>query len=253
MKRLYLAVLMMALFGSTAAGFWVTSVRTETFYANKDSYGWQFPPKANNGGSNNFQVESYNEKPGNMRGWEAFNISSIPYDAWVVAAKLRLRVWHKTTADSERKTGDTTGRIYGVYRLLQDWGEYNISWAYQPNFTDVHHSESPVPPGQGAWNSTEPAVWMEWDITDIVKDWRSGIPNDGVVVKDLHEDSPIVYSTQFFTHDDVPNQSYFPRLIVTYASPRAVESLVALFVALAIIITGIWWIRIKRSHKPTEQ
>ena len=253
MKRLHLAVLIIALFGSTAAGFWVTSVTTVTIYPTKDSYGWQFPSRANNGGSNNFQVESYNEKPGNMRGWVAFNISAIPPNAWLITAKLHLRVWHKTTADAEHNTGDTTGRIYGVYRLLQDWGEYNISWAYQPNFTDVHHSESPVPPGQGAWNRTEPALWMEWDTTDIVNDWRSGIPNYGVVVKDLNENSPIVYSTQFFTHDNVPNQSYFPRLIVTYTSPQAVESLVVLLVAETIIILGVWWTRVKRSHKPTAK
>ena len=252
MKRLHLAVLIIALFGSTAAGFWVTSVTTVTIYPSKESYGWQFPSEANNGGSNNFQVESYNEKPGNMRGWVAFNISTIPPTAWIVTAKLDLRVWHKTTTDPERKTGDTTGRIYGVYRLLQDWGQYNISWANQPDFTEVHHSETPVPAGQGAWNSTEPALWMEWDISDIVKDWRSGIPNDGVVVKDLHEDSPIVYSTQFFTHKNVPNQGYFPRLIATYINPQAVESLVTLLVVEAIIITGVWWIKIRRSSNRKE-
>jgi len=94
---------------------------------------------------------------------------------------------------------------------------------------------------------------MEWDTTDIVNDWRSGIPNYGVVVKDLNENSPIVYSTQFFTHDNVPNQSYFPRLIVTYTSPQAVESLVVLLVAETIIILGVWWTRVKRSHKPTAK
>lgn len=244
LKRLYSAVLIVALFGSTAAGFWVTSVRTVTFYPSMDSYGWQYPPKANNGGSNNFQVMSDIQKPGNMRGWVAFNISTLPPDLWIVNAKLRLRVWHKTTADPARRVGDSTGRIYGVYRLLQPWREYDISWANQPNFTETKHAEMAVPTGQGGWDG--PLLWMEWDITGIVKDWRSGIPNDGVVVKETQENSPTAYSTQFFTHDDVPNEGYYPRLVVTYVSPQAVEALVAMFVAEGLIITGVWWIRIKR-------
>jgi len=60
---------------------------------------------------------------------------------------------------------------------------------------------------------------MNWDITDIMRDWQSGVRNYGLVVKDTQEYAPNLYTTQFFTHDQVPSKNYYPRLIVTYVLP----------------------------------
>jgi hypothetical protein len=193
----------------------MTSVNTTTIYPDKHSYSWQSVPLANNGHSDNFEITSYNKPPYNMRGWIEFNVSSIPSQAWVISAELRLRLWSK--GDPTLGTQDSTGRIYGVYRLIQPWNQTGVNWVNQPNFTNEHHAISPVPPGQGGWYG--PLLYMNWDITDIMRDWQSDVSNDGLVVKDTQEYATGLYTTQFFTYDQVPSANYFPRLVVTYVLP----------------------------------
>jgi hypothetical protein len=213
MRRNLLAILIIAI--SAAGIFWVTSVKTTALYPEKHNYSWQSFPKANNGFSNNFEIASYDKPPYNMRGWIAFNITSIPRSAWIISANLQLRLW--TKGGPSVGTADATGRIYGVYRLTQPWIQTRINWENQPNFTDEHHAIAAVPPGQGGWDG--PLLWMTWDITEIMKDWRSGANNYGLVVKDTQEYANKFYTTQFFTNDQVPNEDYYPRLVVTYVSP----------------------------------
>ena len=246
MKRVQMIILIISLYGLTGAAFWVASVRSVKFFPYIDSYAWQSVPDANNGGSNNFEITSSINGPKNMRGWMAFNISVIPPDSWIINAELRLRIWHKTTNDPSQGTLDSTGRTYGVYRVTQSWQEYNISWTNQPAYTETHYSTAPVPPGQGGWN--RPLFWMEWDLTYIVKDWHSGAKNYGISVRETQEDSPVLISTQFFTHD-TPNQSYYPRLIVTYVRPLSVVLFVAVLAAETIFMTTLWRKKLSHSDK----
>jgi hypothetical protein len=223
----------------TAGAFYSAAVTTVTLYPSKDSYAWESVPNANNGKSDNFEITSYQSH--NMRGWIEFNTSRIPSDAWIISAKLRLRLWQKTT--NNPPYGDSTGRIYGVYRVTESWGEMTVTWAHQPEYTDLHDSTSAIPAEQGGWFG--PIVWMDWGITGIVTDWQQGIPNYGLVVRDAQENATELYSTQFFTHDQVPNEGYFPRLIVTYTHPVYVyffAILIAIETALLVI-----WIRKQRK------
>jgi hypothetical protein len=222
----------------TVVGFWVTSVVTLSVYANADTYAWQSVPDANNGYSDNFEITSANVNPKNMRGWVAFDLQELPSNAWMLNAQLQLRVWSKSENDPSKGFGDSTGRIYGVYRITQSWRENNLTWTNQPNYTDEHHAIAAVPPGHTDWN--EPPIYMNWDVTSIVHDWQSGIPNYGFLVRDTQENSPILYSTQFFTHNQVPNESYYPKLIVMYAP---FESMLAFLLILAVeggVIIVVW-------------
>jgi len=244
-KHSTMLILVLILYGSTFAAFWTTSVRTLSLHPTTDSYAWQSVPEANNGGSDNFEITSYNKPPFNMRGWITFDTSQVPADAWIVGATFRLRVWHKTLEDPKMGTGDTTGRVYGVYRLTRPWAERQVNWANQPNYTELHHATAPVPPGQGGWYG--PLLWMDWDVKDIVKEWQSGVPNYGLMVRDMQEYAPVLYSTQFFTHDQVPDEGYYPRLLVTYVTPQAVELLLGLAVAEGLFIIGLWRLKGNRS------
>jgi hypothetical protein len=242
MKRSLLLILIVAVYAATAGIFWLTSVKTIIIYPDKDSYSWQSVPKANNGLSNNFEIASYNKPPYNMRGWIEFNINSIPSDAWVISAKVRLRVWY---------IGNTTGRMYGVYRLTQPWAENVVNWANQPNYTEAHHAEALVPPVvtgwvNGAWDG--PPLWMEWDLTGIMSDWRSSVNNYGLVVRDTQEYASAFYTTQFFTHDQVPNESYYPRLVVTCVFPRNVAILGGVIVAEGFLIIALHRMKNGRSN-----
>jgi hypothetical protein len=241
MKRSLLLLFILAV--STAGIFWMTSVKTTTIYPDKDSYSWQSVPKANNGHSDNFEITSYNKPPYNMRGWIEFDVSSIPLEAWVVSAEFRLRLWSK--GDPTLGTGDSTGRIYGVYRLKQPWNETDVNWVNQPNFTEEHHATAPVPPGQGGWYG--PLLWMNWDITDMMRDWQSGVSNYGLVVKDTQEYATIFYTTQFFTHDQVPSENYYPRLVVTYVLPLNLAIFGGVLIAEGFFIIVITRMRTSRS------
>ena len=244
MKRSLLLILILVV--STAGVFWMTSVKTITIFPDKHSYSWQSVPLANNGHSDNFEIASYDKPPYNMRGWIEFDVSSIPTAAWVVSAELRLRLWSK--GDPTLGTEDSTGRIYGVYRLKQPWNQTGINWANQPNFTELHHAIAAVPPGQGGWYG--PLLWMNWDITDIVRDWHSGVSNYGLVVKDTQEYATGLYTTQFFTYDQVPSVNYYPRLIVTYVLPMDLAIFGGVLIAegfLIIVITRMRSSKIESS------
>jgi hypothetical protein len=238
MNRRNFVAIAVVVYAVTIAGFLMSSVETAVIYADKDSYSWQSVPLANNGFSDNFEISSYDKPPYNMRGWVEFNISSIPSDVWIIRATLRLRVWHKTTPDPTQNMGDSTGRTYGAYRLLEPWGERTINWANQPNYTDADSATSAVPQGQGGWYG--PFLWMDWDITGIMNVWRSNSSNYGLLIRDTQENSTTFYSTQFFTKDQVPNATYYPRLLVTYISPIAVAALSAVLIGEGFLTLAVW-------------
>ena len=249
MKRSAVLVLLLVL--ATAGAFWLTSVVTLTLYPTKDSYSWESVPLSNNGNSDNFGIMSANVNPLNMRGWIEFNISGVPSNAWIITAQFRLRMWSKSPNDPSMGFGDSTGRIYGVYRLAQPWGEENVTWANQPNYTEDHYASAAVPSGQTNWAG--PPLYMSWDLTPTVRDWQSGIPNYGLVVRDTHESSPILYATQFFTHNKVPDQSYYPRLTVTYIMPQSLVVLGGVLLVEALAITVAWWRHHPRPTNPNEK
>jgi hypothetical protein len=86
---------------------------------------------------------------------------------------------------------------------------------------------------------------MNWDITDMVKDWQSGAPNYGVVVKDTQENASLLYSTQFFTIHQTPNRTYYPRLIVTYLYSEGVYGTIIMI----IVETGLISTLLLRASK----
>ena len=252
--RRVIAILLIALiYGGTFGTVWITSIQTLTLYPIAQSYSWEIVPLANNGGSDNFEIMSWHNGH-NMRGWIQFDLSSIPQQVWITSAILSLRLWQKTTPQTQlsdqlgnqSELGDPTGRTYGVYALSSPWTDEGINWANQPNWTEYHHAESPVPQGQGGWNG--PLIYMNWDLTEMVKDWRSGVPNYGVVVKDTQENASLLYSTQFFTIHQTPNRSYFPRLIITYLYPQEVYASTIIFLIETALI-AIFLSRARRTHR----
>ena len=230
-----IAILIALLYLATVGIIWATLIHTVSIFPFAQSYSWEIVPLANNGGSDNFEITSWHSGH-NMRGWIQFNVSSIPQGAWIISATLRLRLWVKTTNGSQ--LGDPTGRLYGVYALTSPWQDEGIKWANQPAWTDQDSATSPVPPGQGGWYG--PFLYMNWDLTSMVKDWRSGMmPNYGAVVKDTQENASLLYSTQFFTIHQTPNQTYYPRLIVKYLIPDEVYGTIILVIAETLLVITI--------------
>jgi hypothetical protein len=220
-------LLIVVVYGATLGIFWTTFVQSITLTPIAQSYSWQIVPLANNGGSDNFEIMSWHNGH-NMRGWLAFNLSSIPQRVWIMSATLNLRLWVKTSSN-ESELGDPTGRLYGVYALTGPWTNWGVNWSNQPSWTDQDSATAPVPSGQGGWYG--PIIWMQWDLTSMVKDWYGGaLPNYGMIVKDTQENASLLYSTQFFTIHQVPNQTYYPKLVITYLLPEQVYGLICVLV-----------------------
>jgi hypothetical protein len=90
---------------------------------------------------------------------------------------------------------------------------------------------------------------MKWDLTGMVKDWRSSmLPNYGFVVKDTQENASLLYSTQFFTIHQVPDQSYYPRLVIAYIYPEELYGLIAVMIAETALI-GALLFKARRTSK----
>jgi len=243
LRSLTTVLLIVVIYGATFGIFWVSAVQTITLNPIAQSYSWEIVPLANNGGSNNFEITSWHSGH-NMRGWIAFNQSSISQNVWIMSATLNLRLWVKTSSN-QSQLGDPTGRLYGVYALTGPWTDEGINWANQPNWTEQDSAISPVPSGQGGWYG--PIIWMQWDLTAMVKDWQSGaLANDGFVVKDTQENATLLYSTQFFTIHQVPDSSYYPRLVITYLIPEGVYAAIVLIIA-ETAITSVLVIKRRRA------
>jgi hypothetical protein len=91
-------------------------------------------------------------------------------------------------------------------------------------------------------------MWMSWDITDIMRDWQSGVSNYGLVVKDTQEYATSFYTTQFFTYDQVPSENYYPRLVVTYVLPLNLAIFTGVLIAEGFSTLVITRMRISRSE-----
>jgi hypothetical protein len=228
--------MLLGLLALLTAAWALVFVRFENMPSLYDAYAWQSVPEANNGGSNNFQIMSYDRPPYNMRGYIQFNTSTIPQGSLILSATMRLRVWSKSEPDASKNVGDPTGRQYGAFPMMASWEEYGINWSNQPTYDENQHAVSSVPAGQGGWGDGRPELWMDWDIRQIVTEWVNDKSNYGLLIRDLNEDSNVLYSTQFFTHDQVPGPEYYPRLVVVYVEPFGVAFFVLLVLVWTLVI-----------------
>lgn len=248
-RRLFILLGLLALV-TTA---WVlVFVRFENMPLLYDAYAWQSVPEANNGGSNNFQVMSFDHPPYNMRGYIQFNTSRIPQGSLVLSATMRLRVWWKAEPDPSKNVGDATGRQYGAFPMLASWEEYRINWSNQPMYDENLYAVSGVPAGQGGWGEGRPELWMDWNISPIVTEWVNGKPNYGLLIRDLNENSTMLYSTQFFTHDQVPGPAYFPRLLIVYIEPLGIALLGVLVAGWLLAITQSTRMRLRQRQPRSD-
>ncbi len=99
-----------------------------------------------------------------------FDISSIPPDAYIYSAKLKLYYY-------EWIDNDPTGYILRLYRATSDWDENTATWDTRPSNASQLTAYKIVPSSAGRW--------LVWDVTDDVKSFVSGqLDNYGWVLKD---------------------------------------------------------------------
>lgn len=137
-----------------------------------------------------------------------FNVDTIPGDARVNSARLRLHLSFASPED------DAPMRTI-VRRLASAWDEFGVTWNTEPAWASVRDSTSV---------GTD-ATWYEWEIGDLVQGWIDGdFPNHGVEIigdERIQQRERVFYARETTT-------AFFPQLIVDYdvvddVSPPDVE------------------------------
>ncbi|OGC48237.1 hypothetical protein A3F07_04845 [candidate division WWE3 bacterium RIFCSPHIGHO2_12_FULL_38_15] len=130
------------------------------------------------------------------RSYVKFDLSSIPDNATVNSAKLRLyQKSHMLTDNSI---------TVDIVRLIGDWNETGVTWANKPGNYAPTVSKS----------VSEGATWVEWTITNTVKGWVDGTyPNKGLEIsgKEQASDYLLTFSSREGDKD--------PELVVNYDVP----------------------------------
>jgi hypothetical protein len=132
-----------------------------------DTYVDMYQPDQNFGEAETLEVNDNNGTE-TARTYFKFNISSIPDNVKIHYALIRLYF-----CDSE---GGGEPRM-GIYQVNNSWNENTITWDSQPEF-------SPTCEYYNLISQYDPMWTQYWDVTDLVRDWKSGkIPNNGVVLR----------------------------------------------------------------------
>lgn len=154
----------------------------------------------------------------------AFDVSSIPSNAVIVSAQVKLRV-----------TAVINGTSFqvGLFRLLQTWTEAAATWTNYKASTPWNAggalADSDVtPPNSTADRRTtyESATAITttgdyfWDVKTAVQSWVSGSwPNQGLALFNSAELSTTLNSTKTFATSENTTAAYRPQLTIIYYVP----------------------------------
>ncbi|MDR7423346.1 MAG: stalk domain-containing protein [Armatimonadota bacterium] len=139
------------------------------------------------------------EPSGRWRSLVAFNIS-LPAGSQVRRARLRLFMHGLRSGGLD---------LYTVYAATRAWRESNATWNARANEYDRGRSSGAVAIAGGT------RVFIEWDVTEIVRAWVSGAePNHGFLIRNLELGTNLL---SFANRQDAAANR--PRLIVEYGPP----------------------------------
>ena len=173
---------------------------TKTFNPSKDAYITELIPNINDGDNDILSVVSSNITK-NTYTLIAFDLSSLSGKD-IQSATLRLYRHCEPYIDNER----AEGRTYEVYTVTEDWNEMTVTWNNQPSIDGIVATAIVPPCGN----------WMEWDVTEDVKDFANGTkPNYGWLIKDT-ENYAQNCPASFFRSKEYTDPNYIPQLVVTY-------------------------------------
>ena len=176
--------------GSPATHTWTITSACSTVTASVDRDSWvlQSASSANHGTDSSLKVEG--KSSNNARALVRFALPAIPAGCQVTGAVLRLH------AGSYKEN-----RTLQVQRLAANWTETAVTWGNQPGVTGSTVS---------APSRTSPG-WMEWGVTQLVRDQYSG-SNHGLRVRDSSE-SGGGFEQVFNSREASENR---PELVITF-------------------------------------
>mgnify|MGYP001198613580 CR=1 FL=1 len=168
----------------------------EQFKPVKDAFIRSGVPRLNYGTSEDMFFGYNQEFNENYRSLVAFDISSLPKEHRIEAAKLKLYFDYDVTDELELE----------LCEVEEEWTELGVTWANQPNVVNVIRTFS-VGKTRG---------YVEVDLLDVVQEWYNDTrQNNGFIIRAKDETIPLFY--RFYTKE---RSSNYPILEVTYYDPR---------------------------------
>lgn len=161
----------------------------------KDADVYSGQPTNNFGNRGILRIGTYHITSHFYRAYLQFDLSCIPQYATITEAKLGLYEFGMYT---------NLGPYVSVHRVNGSWEEDNISWHYQPAFSE-EAVDSQMACGDEKFHF--------WDITNLVKGWVNGaIENHGVMLKHAGWGGNIYY----FYSSEYTSPNPRPKLIIKY-------------------------------------
>lgn len=210
---------------ATAALATVTKVIQPT--DGKDTY-MQSGTNANNnfGSSQTFGVGCVATTDSKVRGLIQFDLSSIPSDAQISKADLKLYYLtggntsalmdvsiHKVNRNWLEGTGNGTATSDGA-----TWNKYDGVTAWTSSGGEFNAIPEST---QRMANAT--SGFYTWDIKNLTQSWITGTPNHGILIKGSIESNTTTPTFRQFYSSEYSNINYKPQLVVTYTTNDQVE------------------------------
>lgn len=174
-----------------------------TFTPSQDAYIAEYYPTANFGTVPYLYVSRYKQAGDIYRSLIQFDLCSlscnyIPPNSCIEEAYLELPVYRNEIPAGEKVN-------LKVYRVLQAWDEFKVTWNTQPFTANTTDGNKDVASGYFGTVSIE--------ITDLVKGWYDGsIVNNGLLLKGSENNNRLLgfYSREFY------DSGQWPRLVICY-------------------------------------
>ncbi len=170
---------------------------TVTLHPVADTYASEDEANTSYAGSPDLRVGRSIEFLTRRRSYLRFSLSSIPSNAIVASAELRL---HLTGGNGPVVT-------ISIYQVNSAWTSDELTWNNQPAVGDVRSSTA-IGTSVG---------WRTWTVTSLVQEWVNGdTANRGVSVR-----GPEASSVEWQRVFDSSQTSNDPELVITYDLPTA--------------------------------
>jgi hypothetical protein len=136
----------------------------------------------------------------------SFNLSQIPANATINAAKLSLYAWDTNTGLLQHY-GSNAGWLE---RVTSAWNEFTVTWNSQPSTTTLNRVELPI-------STSGTQNYLDLNVTQLVSDMIANPTSSyGFMLKLQTEEA---YRRLNFCSSDHPIQALHPKLEIQYTAP----------------------------------
>lgn len=168
----------------------------------KDAWVYDNFPNFNSGNSSSLSIGTI-IGPKIYRSYLQFDLSSVPGNARIVDADLRLYQYSSL--------GSGNFQI-GLHKVTGNWEENTITFNLQPTSSSETEALRTVYTGF--------TIWISWDIDDLVRGWLDGsIANQGMLLKSTDETLSSSLGIHFYSSDYTTDASKRPKLVISYYIP----------------------------------